>query len=79
MALCLERVAGIGPASAAWKAAIITTIRYPHAILTTAHSTKKEESAQMVVLLFYIKKNIPYHVFERNFFDGNINDGKSIK
>ncbi len=28
----LERVAGIEPASAAWKAAIITTIRYPQRV-----------------------------------------------
>lgn len=28
----LERVGGIGPPSAAWKAAIIATIRYPRAL-----------------------------------------------
>ncbi len=31
----LERVAGIEPASLAWKAEVITIIRYPHMVPTT--------------------------------------------
>ena len=31
----LERVAGIEPASSAWKAEVIAIIRYPHMVPTT--------------------------------------------
>ena len=33
--LALERVAGIEPASSAWKAEVIAIIRYPHMVPTT--------------------------------------------